>query len=136
MRPPRKATGTNTAASTIAIAITGPPTSAIAALVASMGVTPPWSRRCCTASTTTIASSTTMPMASTSPKRVSVLMEKPSAEKAAKVPMREIGTTTIGISVARQLCRKRNTTMTTSTKATKSVFTTSFSDSVTNGVVL
>ena len=77
-----------------------------------------------------------MPIASTMPKRVSVLMEKPSAEKAAKVPTSEIGTARIGISVARQLCRKRNTTIVTSTKAAKSVFTTSFSDSVTNGVVV
>jgi len=50
--------------------------------------------------------------------------------------MSEIGTARIGISVARQLCRKRNTTSVTSTKAMKSVFTTSFSDSVTNGVVV
>jgi len=46
--PPRKATGTKTAASTSAIAITGPPTSAIADLVASIGDMPPASRRCCT----------------------------------------------------------------------------------------
>src|SRR5205823_14769564 len=105
--PPRKATGTNTAASTNAIAITGPPTSAIADLVASIGVIPPASSRCCTASTTTLASSTTMPMASTSPNNVSVLMEKPSAANAPKVPMSEIGTTRIGINVARQLCRNR-----------------------------
>ena len=63
-----------------------------------------------------------MPMASTRPKSVSVLIEKPSAAKAAKVPMSEIGTTRIGISVARQLCRNRNTTITTSTKASNSVF--------------
>ena len=63
-------------------------------------------------------------------------MEKPSAANAAKVPMREIGTTRIGISVARQLCRNRNTTNTTSTKAMSSVLITSFRDSVTNGVVL
>src|SRR5207302_8683529 len=87
-------------------------------------------------STTTMASSTTMPMASTRPKSVSVLMEKPSAEKAAKLPMSEIGTARIGISVARQLCRNRNTTSVTSRNAMKSVFTTSFSDSVTNGVVV
>ncbi len=77
-----------------------------------------------------------MPMASTRPKSVSVLIEKSSAAKAANVPMSEIGTARIGISVARQLCRKRNTTSVTSTKAMKSVFTTSFSDSVTNGVVV
>src|SRR4030095_14086163 len=92
--------------------------------------------RCCTASTTTMASSTTMPIASTSPNSVSVLMEKPIAAKAPNVPMSEIGTTRIGITVARQLCRNRNTTNTTSTKAMISVLITSFSDSVTKGVVL
>jgi hypothetical protein len=63
-------------------------------------------------------------------------MEKPSAAKAPKVPISEIGTTRIGISVARQLCRNRYTTNTTSTKAMARVLTTSLRDSVTNGVVL
>ena len=77
-----------------------------------------------------------MPMASTSPNSVSVLMEKPSAANAPKVPTSEMGTTRTGINVARQLCRKRKTTNTTSTKAMSRVLITSFSDSVTNGVVL
>ncbi len=83
-----------------------------------------------------MASSTTMPMASTMPNSVSVLMEKPSAEKAANVPTSEIGTARIGISVARQLCKNRNTTIATSRKASNSVLTTSFRDSVTKGVVV
>ena len=92
--------------------------------------------RSSTASTTTIASSTTTPIASTSPNRVSVLIEKPRAAKAAKVPTSDTGTTMTGMSVARQLCRKRYTTSMTSRKATPSVIITSFSDSMTNGVVL
>ena len=72
---------------------------------------------CSTASTTTMASSTTMPMARTIPKSVSVLTEKPRRMNAANVPTRDTGTARIGIKVARQLCRKRNTTMSTSASA-------------------
>ncbi len=118
------------------MAMTGAPTSAIADLAACSGDRPSVSSRCCTASTTTIASSTTIPIARTSPNSVNVLIEKPSAVNAANVPTSEIGTTRIGINVARQLCRNRNTTSTTRAKASTSVVTTSFSDSVTNGVVL
>ena len=45
------------------------------------------------------------------------------------------GTARIGISVARQLCRKRKTTSVTSAIASSSVITTSSIDAVTNGVV-
>ncbi len=136
VRPPRNATGMNTADSTMAIATTGPPTSASAALVASEADSCSVSSLCCTASTTTIASSTTMPIASTRPNNVSVLIVKPSAVNTAKVPSRDTGTASMGISVARQLCRNRNTTISTSTIAANSVFITSFIDSVTNGVVV
>gem|GEM_PF-2426592 len=84
---------------------------------------------------TTMASSTTMPMASTSPKSVSTLMEKPSSVKPRKVPITLTGTARIGINVARQLCRKRNTTRVTRSIASPSVFTTSLIDAVMNGVV-
>src|SRR5947209_5084410 len=119
-----------------AIATTGAPTSAIASFAACAEDTFSWSSRCCTASTTTIASSTTVPMANAKPNNVNVLIEKPSAENAANVPTNDTGTASIGINVARQVCRNRNTTNITSTKATPSVFTTSRSDSVTNGVVV
>ncbi len=101
-----KATGTKTEMSTREMAMTGPATSAMAARVASRGAIFPWSILCCTASTTTMASSTTMPMASTRPKRVSVLMEKPKTCISAKVPTRETGTVSMGMSVARPFCRK------------------------------
>ena len=57
-------------------------------------------------STITMASSTTMPIASTRPKSVSMLMLKPSAAIAAKAPMIVTGTVVAGTSVARQSCRK------------------------------
>ena len=53
-----------------------------------------------------MASSTTSPIASTSPNSDSVLMEKPSMGKTMKVPISETGTASSGISVALQPCRK------------------------------
>ena len=77
--------------------------------VASRGDSP-CSMCCSTASTTTIASSTTSPMARTRPNSDRVLIEKPSKGKTAKVPTSETGTARRGIRVARQFCRKINTT--------------------------
>ncbi len=74
-----------------------------------------------TFSTTTMASSTTMPMASTRPNSVSVLSEKPSAVMAAKVPISDTGIAMIGMIAVRQLCRKTITTMTTRSTASNSV---------------
>ena len=111
--PPMKATGMNTAARISAMPTTGPDTSSIACSVASRGDMPS-SMWCSTASTTTIASSTTRPIASTSPKSDSVLIEKPSSGKTTKVPISDTGTVRIGISVARQFCRKTKTTRMTS----------------------
>ena len=88
-----------------------------------------------TASTTTMASSTTSPIASTSANSVRVLMENPSARKAEKAPIRDTGTASIGMSVARQLSRKMKTTSSTSNPASSSVFTTSRTDSETKRVV-
>ena len=51
------------------------------------------------------------------------------------MPITLTGTASIGMSVARQLCRKRNTTSVTSTIASASVTSTSLMDAVTNGVV-
>ena len=88
-----------------------------------------------TASTTTIASSTTMPMASTRPNIVSVLTEKPSIGKNMNVPMSDTGTVSSGISVARRLCRKMNTTSVTRMTASKKVWMISSIDASTAGVV-
>ena len=122
--PGMNATGTNTAQSTSTIATSAPPTSSIDFRAASLGERPSFDMLCSTLSITTIASSTTMPMASTMPNSVSMLIEKPSAVMPIAVPMIEIGTAMMGISVARMLCRNRNTTRTTSTSASKNVWTT------------
>ena len=58
-----------------------------------------------------MASSTTRPMASTSPKSDSVLIEKPSSGNTMNVPTSDTGTASSGISVARKPCRKMKTTM-------------------------
>jgi len=99
--PGMNAVGMNTAARIKAIAITGLETSSIAFRVASLGVIPS-SIWCSTASTTTMASSTTNPMASTKPNSESVLTEKPNNGNTMNVPTSDTGTASIGISVARQ----------------------------------
>lgn len=114
--------------------MTGPVTSSIALRAASREDSPRSSQRS-TFSTTTIASSTTMPIANTRPKRETLFRLKPIASITANVPTMATGTAIIGIRVARQLCRKTSTTMPTSTTASSSVRTTSRTDSRMNGVV-
>ncbi len=58
-------------------------------------------------SMTTIASSTTSPVASVRPKSVIVLIVKPKAFIKANVPISEIGMVIAGTSVVRQFCRNR-----------------------------
>ena len=70
-------------------------------------------------STTVMASSTTRPVASTRPNRVSWLREKPKAFTKAKVPTRATGMAIAGTRVAFQSCRKMNSTSTTSTTASR-----------------
>ena len=86
-------------------------------------------------SMTTMASSTTMPVASTMAKSVKVLIENPSRWTKANAPMSETGSVSAGMSVARQLCRNRNITRTTSRIASPSVLITSRIDSSTTVVV-
>ena len=102
----------------------GPLTSSMALWEASRGDSPASMFRS-TFSTTTMASSTTMPMASTSPNSDSVLIEKPKPSRTAKVPTIEIGTATSGMIEARQVWRNSTTTITTSRIASNSVLTTS-----------
>ena len=128
-----KPMGTNTAHRTSAMATIGPLTSSIAFRVASLGVSPSAMLRS-TFSTTTMASSTTMPMASTSPNRDRALMEKPSACITAKVPTSDTGTAAMGMIDARQVWRKRITTRTTRASASRRVRTTSSIDARTNRV--
>ena len=54
---------------------------------------------------------------------VSTLTEKPRAGKAMNAPSSDTGTVTIGMIVARKLCRNTNTTMSTRITASYSVFT-------------
>ena len=123
-----KAIGTNTAHSTSAMAMMGPVTSRMAFRVASRGDNPASILRS-TFSTTTMASSTTMPMASTRPNSDRLFIEKPNSSIAPKVPTMEIGTASSGMIEARQVCRNRITTSTTSSTASRSVCTTALMES-------
>jgi Flp pilus assembly protein TadG len=76
-------------------------------------------------SSTTMASSTTRPMARTRARSVSRFTEKPRANKAMKLAMTETGTVTAGIRVARRLPRKRKITSTTRPTAMARVLKTS-----------
>ncbi len=132
--PPMNAHGTNTAQSTRATAITGPVTSSIARRAASRGSSPRSSQRS-TFSTTTMASSTTIPIASTRPNREMLFSEKPRTIITANVPTIATGTATRGMSAARQFWRKVSTTIPTRTTASSKVRTTSSTDWRMNGVV-
>ncbi|MNM76456.1 hypothetical protein D3C81_882820 [compost metagenome] len=127
------AAGTNTAHSTRAVAMIGPVTSLMAFCVASSGFRPSPMLRS-TFSTTTMASSTTIPMASTRPNSDSALSEKPNRCITAKVPISDTGTAISGMIEARQVCRNRMTTSTTSTSASNRVCTTASMEPRTNTV--
>src|SRR5438445_292482 len=131
--PVMKAEGTNTAQSTSAIAISAEPTSSMLLMDASRGARPAAMLRS-TFSTTTIASSTTMPIASTRPKSDSALIEKPKRYATENVPTIETGTATRGMIEARQVCRNRITTSTTSATDSSKVCTTDLIEARTNCV--
>ena len=76
-----------------------------------------------------------MPMASTMANSVRVLMEKPNIHSPAKVPMRDTGTASMGIRVARQVCRNIKTTSSTMSAASLMVWTTLAMDADTKRVV-
>ena len=61
-------------------------------------------------------------------------MEKPHRYMAAKVPTMEVGTAKSGMIEARQVCRNKMTTRTTSATASSSVCTTALIESRTNTV--
>src|SRR5262249_35021068 len=126
--PAMNAVGTNTAQSTSAMPMTGPVTSSMAFRLASRGDNPIAIQRS-TFSTTTMASSTTMPIANTSPNNERLFSENPSIAMTANVPTRDTGTAIIGMMVARQFCKKTSTTTNTKTMASNSVFQTSWMDS-------
>src|SRR5471030_3210600 len=115
----------NTAISTVVMPTSAPVICFIAFRVASRGDSFSSAIKRSTFSTTTIASSTSKPIASTSPNIESTLMEKPTADITANVPSSATGTTMVGISVARRFCRNTYITTNTSMTASISVFTTS-----------
>ncbi len=133
--PPSMAVGTKTASSTSVVAMTGPVICCIALTVASLRSRPSSSMMRIVFSTTTIASSTTMPMASTRPNSDSVLMERPITAITANVPSSDTGMVTAGMSVVRRSCRKTYTVRTTRAIATNSVMITSRIEAVMNRVV-
>ena len=104
--PGKSATGTNTDTSTSEVAITAPATSFMAAEAALCGSLIPSVMCRSTFSMTTMASSTTSPVASVMPNKVSVLIEKPSSLMKMKVPISDTGIAIAGMNVLRQSCRK------------------------------
>src|SRR5699024_9495402 len=133
--PSRNAVGMNTPASTSTIEIKAVPTSSIVLCTASRGFMPSSMFREAS-STTTMASSTTIPMASTKPNSVRLLSEKPKRLIMVNVPINEIGIASIGMIDARNDCRKSTMTITTKIMASKIVLYTSSSDCSTYSVGL
>jgi len=132
--------GKNTIGVSTAEITTDVPTSALVIWVidlrvASRGDSPSSSMIRWTFSITTIASSTSRPIASTMASMVSVLIENPAAASTPKVPSNTTGTASAGISVARMFCRNTSITRITSPIASKSVTTTSSIEIFTKGVV-
>ncbi len=132
--PGKNAIGTNTATSTSVMPTIAEVICVIAFTVASYGDRRSSLMMRSTFSITTIASSTRMPIAITMPNRVSTLMEKPSSQSPRHAPARAMGTTMVGMSVARQFWRNRNITRKTRIIASTSVSTTELTDALTNGV--
>src|ERR1035438_5358258 len=95
--PGKNDTGKKTEINTSDVATTALATSFMAAEVAVRGSVLSWSIWRCAFSMTTIASSTTSPVARVIPNRVSELMEKSNILTKAKVPINETGIVTAGM---------------------------------------
>ena len=117
--PPISPMGAYTAASVMVMAITGPATSRAPISAARTGDLPSSICRC-TFSTTTMASSTTRPMASTMASSVSRFTLKPNSAMMAAPPSMDSGIVTTGIST-RAASRHRKITATTMMMASISV---------------
>ncbi|OQB75375.1 MAG: hypothetical protein BWX89_00046 [candidate division TA06 bacterium ADurb.Bin131] len=135
VEPPKKAIGRKIAANTSPIPIKAPIICFIDFLVASFGGKPSSCIILSTFSITTIASSTSNPIASTIANIVNILMDISANLKTAKVPSRTTGTAIVGISVARIFPRKTNITRNTRIIAIKRVLNTSLIATETNGAV-
>src|ERR1022692_1388987 len=133
--PGKNDTGTNTEIRTSDVATTALETSAMAADVAVCGSILS-SLMCRWAfSMTTIASSTTSPVAKVIPKSVSELIEKSNILMKANVPISDTGIVTAGMIVARQSNRNRKITTITIRTPSSSVVTISLTESPTTVVV-
>ena len=111
----------NTEAITKDIAIMAPLISFMAFSVASTGNSLLRDISTFTASITTMASSTTIPIAITRAKSEIILSVMLNANIAMKLPKRDTGTAIIGITADLQSPKNMNTTMATSMKASNSV---------------
>ena len=100
-----------------------------------MGVSPSEMARS-TFSTTTMASSTTIPTARIRANRDSELIEYPSANWTAKVPTIDTGMAMMGMMAARHVCRNTSTTSATSTTASSRVCCTASTEAATYSVGL
>ena len=114
----RNASGRNTATVETVAATTANEISSMPRRAASIGGRPSSIQRVMFSSTT-IASSTTRPIASVSPISVSVLIDAPTKWSTANVPTSEIGIATDGMRVARSERRNRKITTTTRAMASK-----------------
>ena len=120
----RKEIGTKTAISVTVVAITAKNTCRVPITAAARGAIPS-ARRDWMFSVTTMASSTTRPVASTIASSVMRFTEKPSSQTAANDPISAMGIVTAGISVAPMRPKKTQMTMTTMTRATTREISTS-----------
>src|ERR1700739_793241 len=132
--PGKNETGTNTAISTRDVAMTALVTSLMARDVASSGFECSIAMCLCTFSITTIASSTTKPVARVTQKRVSELIENSNILLNMKVPISDTGMVTAGMIVARQSSRNRKMTTMTITMGSARVTITSRMESPTTVV--
>ena len=103
-----------------------PPNSLMASMEAARADLYPWSSFAWTPSTTTMASSTTIAMASTMAERVSKLILKPISFSTKNVAINATGIAIAGINVERKSCKKIYTTMNTRIKASIKVLITSW----------
>ena len=122
--PPIKAIGEYTAIKEIVMEITGKAISRVPIIAARNGVSPSLICRS-TFSNTTIASSTTKPMARMSANNVIKLMEKSKLCNIINTPIKEIGMVNTGIKMARSEPINIKITTNTITVASTMVFTTS-----------
>ena len=110
--PGKKAIGTKTEIKVAVVAKTAKNTCRVPTTAAASGFSPS-ARFRCMFSTTTMASSTIKPVASTKAKRVRMLMEKPSSQIAATVPINATGIAAAGIKVGRSAPMNKNMIATT-----------------------